>query len=189
MSFDFENVPIHTPPPLDVAVDRITGHLSATGQGFSIQDPNSSIGLTPAGFSGNCISPNSVFPADLLVAFSQALNDFSILYASQELATDSAATMRVTANMIDTFVGTNTAVADQPGTWPCATLAIGAEQGFNRVVVHFASRPPMGGDYGPIFVADNMDVTSAAVPESTVFSAVIGAAIGSWLIRTRRVRN
>ncbi len=37
--------------------------------------------------------------------------------------------------------------------------------GFNSVVVHYDSPPPTGGDYGPIFVADNMLVTANSVPE------------------------
>ena len=52
-------------------------------------------------------------------------------------------------------------VADPPGTWPTATLGFSSISGFNNVVVHYDQRPPTGGDWGPIFMADNMNVTSA----------------------------
>ena len=182
--FDFNDAPLHAPLPLDLTAGGITAHFSATGQGFSIQDPATSIGLTPDGFTGHCISPNSVFPADLLVGFgSTTLTDFSILYAPQELATDSSATMRVTAYLNGAFVVTTTATAAIPGTWPSATLAISAPQGFNSVVVHYDSAPPTGGDYGPIFVADNMLVT-AIVPEPSTALLLAAGLVG--LAMTRR---
>jgi hypothetical protein len=162
VTFDFDSAPLHSPLPLDLTVGGITAHFSATGQGYSIQEAGT-MGFTPAGFFGYCIYPSSVFAADLLVGFSGILNSFSILYAPQELACDSSATMRVTAYMNDTQVGTSTTVADPPGTWPTATLAISSPQGFNRVVVHYDAPPPTGGDWGPIFMADNMQVTPAVV--------------------------
>lgn len=70
--------------------------------------------------------------------------------------------MHVTAYMSGVLVGTNTMVADPPGTWPSATLSFSSPLGFNSVVVHYDQRPPTGGDWGPIFMADNMNVT--AVP-------------------------
>ncbi len=143
--FDFNNTPIHTPLPLDLTFSGVTAHFSATGQGMSIQDPTQSIGLLPAGFGDLCISPNSVFAADLIVDFPQTmLSSFSILYAPQELATDSSATMRVTAFENGTFVGTNTyqVPASQAGTWPTGTLSISSAQGFNHIVVHYDSPPP-----------------------------------------------
>src|SRR5438034_10540500 len=92
--FDFENATVPTSLPLQLIAGGLTAQLSATGQGFSIQ-PANTVGFTPVSFSGNCIYPNSVYPADLLVSFSAPLTDFSILYAPQELACDSSATMRV----------------------------------------------------------------------------------------------
>ena len=56
--FDFNSAPIHTPFPLDLTVDGITAHLSATGQGYSIQSADV-MGFTPAGFAGLCIYPSS----------------------------------------------------------------------------------------------------------------------------------
>ena len=186
--FDFENAPIHTSLPIDLTVDGVTAHFSATGQGFSIQNTAQVIGVLPAGFSGLGIVPNSVFSSDLLIAFPQTtLTSFSILYAPQELATDSSARMRVTAFLNGNLVGTNTAVADPPGTWPSATLNFSSTQGFNSVVVHYDAPPPTGGDYGTIFVADNMTVTPG-VPEPTSFMlAVLGAAVlGGWVGRRTR---
>ena len=156
--FDFDSAPLFTPLPLDVTVGSLTAHLAATGEGYSIQRADT-LGFTPAGFAGNSIYPSSVFAADLLVSFSQVLNDFSIMFAPEEIACDSSATMRVTAYMGATFVATATATAPVPGTWPTGILAISAPQGFDNVVVHYDSPPPTGGDWGPIFMADNMSVT------------------------------
>jgi hypothetical protein len=163
--FDFDNAPIHTSLPIDLTVGGVTAHLSATGQGFSIQQANT-MGFTPAGFAGLCIYPNSVFAADLLISFSHVLTDYSIMYAPQELGCDDSATMRVTAYLNGVYVGTNTSTAPFPGTWPTGTLTFSSAQGFDRVVVHYDSRPPTCQDWGPIFLADNMLVTTAASPAS-----------------------
>ncbi len=160
--FDFENAPVHTPLPLSLTVGVITAQFTATGQGFSIQ-PANSMGFTPAGFSGNCIYPSSIYAADLIVSFSAPLTAFSILYAPQELACDSSATMRVTAYLDATSVGTATTNA-QPGTWPTETLQFSSPQSFNKVVVHYDKAPITGGDWGPVFMADNMSVTPAPPP-------------------------
>ena len=184
--FSFDNAPRYTPLPVDVTVDGLTAHLSATGDGFSIQAANV-LGFTPAGFSGNCIYPSSVYGADLLVGFSKTLTDFSILYSPEEYACDSSARMRVTAYMNGVYVGTNTMVADPPGTWPTATLSFSSMQGFNSVVVHYDAGPPTGGDWGPVFMADNMSVTSVPEPSTLVTLASMGVAglILAW--RRRRV--
>lgn len=163
--FDFNDAPVHTSLPINLTVGGITANFSATGPGFSIQDPVQAIGLLPAGFSGLGLCPNSINSSDLIVDFPQAtLTACSILYAPQELACDSSATMRVTAYANGVPVGTNDTVANPPGTWPTGTLSISSAQGFNRVVVHYQSPPPTGGDYGRIFVADNMTVTPAPMP-------------------------
>jgi hypothetical protein len=161
--FDFENAPLHASLPLDLTVGGITAHFSATGQGFSIQDTQQVILVLPAGFSGQGIVPNGISPSDLLIGFSQPLSDFSILVAPQDLNTDSSATMSVTAYLDSTLVGTNTVVPPASGIWPSAALTFASAQPFNNVVIHWALPPPTGGDYGPIFVADNVIVT-AAVP-------------------------
>jgi len=155
--FDFDSAPQYTSLPIDQTVDGITAHLSATGQGFSIQRADV-LGFTPVGFAGNSIYPNSGSAADLLVGFSQALTDFSIMFAPEEYGCDTSARMRVTAYMNSAFVGTATAIADPPGTWPTGTLSINAPQGFNSVVVHYDMAPTCG-DIGSIFMADNMNVT------------------------------
>jgi len=160
--FDFDTAPVHTSLPLNLTVGGLTAQFSATGQGFSIQ-PANTLGFTPAGFSGNCIYPNSIYAADLLVSFSQTITNFSILYAPEEYACDSSATMRVTAYMNTILIGSATTNA-QPGTWPSETLAFGSPLGFNRVVVHYDAAPVTGGDYGPVFMADNMQVTLGPPP-------------------------
>lgn len=168
--FDFDNAPIHTPLPIDQTVSGITAHFSATGDGYSIQDANT-LGFTPSGFAGNIIYPSSINLSDLLVSFDQPISAFAIMYACQELGCDDAATMRVTAYMNGSLVGTSTRTATFPGTWPVDTLNCSFPQGFNSVVVHYDSHPPTCQDYGVIFVADNMRVTplnSTAMEDHTV---------------------
>jgi hypothetical protein len=160
--FDFENANRYTPLPVTLTVGGLTAQFSGTGQGFSIQAANT-MGFTPVGFSGNCIYPSSVYAADLIVSFSAPVTDFSILYAPQELACDSSATMRATAYMNTTLVGTTTTNA-QAGTWPTETLRFSSAQGFDKVVVHYDKAPVTGGDFGPIFMADNMTVTPVPPP-------------------------
>ena len=87
------------------------------------------------------------------------------MYSCQELGCDDAATMRVTAYVNGTFIGTNTKIASNPGTWPVDTLSCSFPQGFDSVVVHYDKRPATCQDYGVIFLADNMRVTaSGALP-------------------------
>jgi hypothetical protein len=160
--FDFDNAPLHAPLPIDVTAGSLTAHLSATGEGFSIQTADV-LGFTPAGFSGYAIYPSSVFAADLLIGFSSPVLGVSILYAPEEYACDSSATMRITAYRGAALVGTATATAPAPGTWPTGTLAIAAATPFDNVVIHYESPPPTGGDWGPIFMADNMTVTTGDV--------------------------
>ena len=160
--FDFENANRLTPLPISLTVGGITAQFSGTGQGYSIQAANT-MGFTPVGFSGNCIYPSSIYASDLIVTFSTPLTDFSILYAPHELACDSSATMRVTAYLNGVLVGTATTNA-QAGTWPTETIRFSSAQGFDNVVLHYDKPPPTGGDYGTIFMADNMMVTPALVP-------------------------
>lgn len=160
--FDFDAAPRYTSLPINLTVGGITAQFTATGQGFSIQAANT-MGFTPAGFAGNCIYPNSIYAADLIITFSTPLTGFSILYAPQELACDSSATMRVTAYLDGALVGTATTNA-QAGTWPTETLQFSSAQPFNKVVVHYDKPPATGGDYGPIFMADNMTATPAPPP-------------------------
>ena len=160
--FDFDSAPVHTPLPIGLTVGGITAHLSATGQGFAIQ-PVNSLGFTPVGFAGYCIYPSSIYAADLIITFSASLTDFSILYAPEEYACDSSATMRVTAFQDGALVGTATTNA-QAGTWPSETLWFSSAQTFDIVIVHYDQPPVTGGDWGPIFMADNMAVTPAPTP-------------------------
>lgn len=157
-TFDFDSAPIHTSLPLDQTSGAITAHFTATGQGFSIQRADA-MGFTPTGFGGLCIYPNSVFPADLQISFSVPLTGFSILYAPQELGCDDSAIMRLTTYLDGVMVGTTTTTAPAPGTWPTGTLSTTEPTGFNQVVIHYDHRP-LCTDYGPIFMADNMNVTA-----------------------------
>lgn len=161
--FDFDNAPIRTSLPVDVSSGGLSAHLSATGQGYSIQ-PADTMGFRPAGFSGLCIYPNSVFAADLLVTFSRAVTTFSILYSPQELGCDDSARLRVTADLDGVAVGSAVATAPSPGTWPTGTLGFSSPGGFNHVVIHYDARPPTCQDWGPIFLADNMEVTPTPEP-------------------------
>ncbi len=158
--FDFDNAPLHASLPVDQTAGGITAHLSATAPGYSIQEANA-LGFTPQGFTGRVIYPNGINRADLLIRFDQTLTGFSIMYSCQELGCDDAATMRVTAYMHGGVVGTNTKTASHPGTWPVDTLSCTVPQGFDSVVVHYDSRPPTCQDYGTIFLADNMRVSTA----------------------------
>jgi len=159
--FDFDTAPIHTSLPIDLTVGTLTAHFSATGQGFSIQ-PANTMGFTPTGFGGLCIYPNSVFASDLTIGFSAAITDFSILYAPQELGCDDPAIMRVTAYSGGVAMGSATATAPAPGTWPTGTLGYAEPAGFDQVLIHYDHRP-LCTDYGPIFMADVMTVTPAVV--------------------------
>jgi hypothetical protein len=159
--FDFDNAPLYTSLPINLTVGGITAHLSATSQGFSIQNANA-IGFVPQGFSGRIIYPNSINLSDLIISYDKTLTDFSIMYCCQELGCDDAARMRVTAYMNGSYVGTNTKTAANPGTWPVDTLRCSFPQGFNSVVVHYDARPPTCSDYGTIYMADNMVVTAVS---------------------------
>lgn len=157
--FDFDNAPQYTSLPITLTAGGITAHFFASSSpGYSIQAANV-LGFTPPGFAGNIIYPNSIYLTDLLVGFDQTLTDFSIMYSCQELGCDDAATMRVTAFMNGSYVGTNTRTATVPGTWPVDTLSCIFPQGFDSVVVHYDSHPPLCQDYGVIYMADNMVVT------------------------------
>ncbi len=167
--FDFENATAGTSLPITLTVGGITADFSATstsGGGFYIQQPQNVIGVTPSGFSGNCLNPTGNGAADLHVSFSQTLMGFSILYAPQELSCDTSATMSVTAYQNGTLVGsaTTNATALCPCTWQSQTLAITSAQGFNSVVIHYVAPGGTCQEYGTIFVADNMVVTPAPPP-------------------------
>jgi Dockerin type I domain len=163
--FDFDNAPLHSPLPVDLTVGGITAHFSASPAyyNYSIQRADV-LGFTPVGFAGYCIYPNTIYACDLLISFDRTLSDVSILYAPEEYDTDSSCTMRITAYLGTTFVGTNTYTIPIPGTWPTGTLSFSSTQPFNNVVIHYDQPPITGGDYGPIFMADNLWITEAQVP-------------------------
>ena len=156
--FDFDSAPIHTPLPIDLTVGDVTAFFSGTGQGFSIQDVNTP-GVTPDGFSGNCIYPNASLPADLLVNFSPAVQGVSTLYAPAEFGCGTSATMRITGFRNSVLVATSTSTAPTPGTFPTGVLTLSHPQGFDSVVIHYDSAPANCEDWSPVFTVDNMTVT------------------------------
>jgi hypothetical protein len=181
--FDFNAAGPGSGMPLVQITDGITATFSG---GYFVQTPGSTILVTPAGFDGYCLVPTSVYGSDLTITFDQTITDFSIVLAPHELACDSSATLRGTAYMNSTLLGHNDSVAAQPGTWPSETLTYSDPAGFNKVVVHYQSPPPTGGDYGVIFVADNVNVTAApvSIPEPANLGML---GIGTLaLIRRRR---
>ena len=160
---------------------------AATFQGgYYIQTTGNTILYTPPGFDGYSLIPTSVYGSDLTITFDTPISDFSILLAPQELACDSSATLRATAYLGSTLVGHNDSVAAQAGTWPSETLTYSNPLGFDKVVVHYQSPPPTGGDYGVIFVADNLNVTAAAVPEAGSLGVLAVGVVG--LMRRKRLR-
>jgi len=160
--FDFNNAPLHAPLPLDLTAGGITGHFSSGSPlyNYSIQAADV-LGFTPQGFSGLCIFPSTIYQSDLLVSFDTQLTSASILYAPEEYATDSSCTMRMTAYLGANYIGTNTYQIPIPGTWPTGTLSFSSTSPFDNIVIHYDAPPPTGGDYGPIFMVDNLVVTPA----------------------------
>jgi hypothetical protein len=160
--FDFDNAPLYSSLPIYQTAGGITAHLSATGQGYSIQNANV-LGFTPQGFAGRILYPNGINLADLLIHFDQTLTDFSIMCCTQELACDDAATVRVTAYMNGSLVGYTDRMAICPCTWPVDTLSCSFPQGFDSVVVHYQHAPPTCADYGDVLLFDNMRVTPSNI--------------------------
>lgn len=193
VTFDF-SAPMYAATPLDQTVSGLTAHFTSSplALGYSIQDPTSLAGFVPAGFAGNCLAPNGVFASDLLIAFDKPLQDISILYAPDELATDSSCTVRITAYAGLNPVGTSTTTINPPGTWPTGTLSLGPLSAFDNVVIHYDSPPPTGGDYNEVFMVDNLVVTVAAVVPEPVSASLFGVGIlgaALWLGRHRRSRQ
>ena len=164
--FDFDTTPLHAPLPIDLTIGGITAHFSANPAyyNYSIQRADT-MGFTPLGFAGNCIYPSTIYPCDLLISFDRQLTDISILYAPDELATDSSCTMRITAFSGTTQVATTTYTNPNPGTWPSATLSLSSSQPFDNVVIHYEAPPITGGDYGTIFMVDNLQVLPVNPPQ------------------------
>ena len=184
VTFDFDNASQYAPLPIDLTVGGITGHFSSGSSfyNYSIQRADV-LGFTPQGFSGLCIFPSTIYQSDLLVSFDTQLTAASILYAPEEYATDSSCTMRMTAYLGTIFVGTATYQIPIPGTWPSGTLAYSGTEPFDNIVIHYDAPPPTGGDYGPIFMADNLIVTpTAGSGLSSVVSQVSHGSAGTFSI-------
>lgn len=188
--FDFNGGPQYEGTPLDQIVGGVRAHFDSIGTGYSIQDIAQVIGVLPAGFSGLGLSPDSVYPSDMTISFWDAssgnplyLNATSFMVAPQELACDTSSTMRISAYDGTTLVGTTTATATGDSfTWPTINLDFSSALPFDNLVIHFESGPPSGGDWGPIFVADNLVVTPA--PEPACMAGLFVAVLST--IRRRR---
>ena len=177
--FDFDSAPLHSPLPIDQTVNGVTARFSSGSSfyNYSIQRPSDVIYFTPPGFAGSCIVPSTVFASDLLISFgSTKLNAISLMYSPEEYATDSSCTMRITAYLGSAYVGTNTFTIPLPGTWPVGTLSFHSTQPFDNVVVHYDAAPVTGGDYGPIFMVDNVLITEVPVVMSIVSRMTHGRA-------------
>ena len=85
--------------------------------------------------------------------------------------------MRVTGYLNGVAAGTATTNA-QAGTWPSETLSLHSASGFDSVIIHYAAAPVTGGDYGPVFMADNMAITPA--PPPIILSAPTRLANGAF---------
>ena len=161
VNFNFDTTSAGTTAPFSVTKSKIRADFTGGMYGYSVQSA-SVLGFTPQGFSGNCLYPNTVYASDVGIAFSKPLTAITMKFSPEEYATDSSATMQVSAYLGTTFVGSATAVAPIPGTWPTGTLKYTTSTGtFDHVVVHYKSPPPTGGDWGPVFMLDNIKVTPA----------------------------
>jgi hypothetical protein len=162
--FDFDGGPLNATTPLTQTSDGINAFFTASATGYSIQEANV-IGFRPAGFSGFCLFPNSTSASDLLISFDKPLIGVSLLYAPDEIATDTSCTMRITGFNGANSIGTNTFSISPAGTWPTGTIALTSLVPFNKVVIHYDSPPPTGGNFNPVFMVDDLAVTTANAPE------------------------
>ncbi|MGZ5552450.1 MAG: hypothetical protein ACXWHF_02300 [Chthoniobacterales bacterium] len=172
--FDFDSAPYRASLPIDLTAGGINAHFTANPlyYNYSIQQAGT-LGFTPAGFSGLCIYPNTIYACDLIISFDRALSDVAILYAPQELALDTSCTMRITGYYGSKFVATATHSLSPDGntSWPSDVLSLSATQPFTSVVIHYDKPPPgVQENYGTIFMADNLVVTPWSAPYARVDS-------------------
>jgi len=197
--FDFNGGPQYSGTPLDQYSSGIRAHFWGQNEGlyspsYSIQNIAQVIGMYPTGFTGLGLSPDSVFGADLHIAFFRMgdgsavpLTNLSIMVAPQELSCDSSSTMQITAYRHGQLVGTRTAIAPQLDNylWPTIDVGFSSAQTFDSVTIHFLSGPPTGGDWGGIFVADNLSIM--ATPEPSGMAGLgLGVLAITLLARQRR---
>jgi len=119
--FDFDNAPLHSPLPIYQTSGGITAHLSATGQGYSIQYA-SALGFTPPGFAGLMLYPNSINLSDLASTMTTHLPSFRLCMACQELGCDDAAhdagdSLLWMAAMLELTLGKNSGPFRAHGRW------------------------------------------------------------------------
>ena len=168
--FDFDDAPLYANLPLDITQGGLTAHFWAPGTyGYYIQYADFP-GTAPVGFSGRCVYPSSLYTADLAIDFTDPITDFSIMFSPQEYNCNDTATLRVTAHLGGVYVGTKTAISDNPGTWPSGTLTFSSAQGFEQVRIHYDSDPPTCQDFIRALMADNLIVTVSNDPTAVVGS-------------------
>jgi hypothetical protein len=189
VSFDFENVSAGTTLPMSVTVDGLTAQFTPGQYGYSIEDYDVVFGIAPVGFSGHCIYPRTVYQSDLTIGFDRLLSGASILVADQEMNMGTAAVMQMRAYLdtgsgSPTLVWSTTSSGDPDLNWPSSTLSYSSASPFNLLVVHYYQHPTPGNEgWGPIFMADNLQVTVVPEPVSVVFLGMAGLAL---LLRRRR---
>ncbi len=159
--FDFDDETLYAPLPLDITRGGLTAHVWAPGTfGYYIQYADFT-GFLPTGFAGKCVYPSSLYQATLEVDFSAPITEFSIMFAPQEYNCNDTSTIRATAYLGGVLVGTSTANADNPGTWPSGTLDFASPGTFDQMVITYDADPPTCQDFIRAFMADNVLVTVA----------------------------
>jgi hypothetical protein len=91
-----------------------------------------------------------------------------------------SATLRLTAYQGLISVGTTTTTATSRN-WPSATLALSSVTPFDNVVIHYDSIPTSAENYNPVFMADNLLVTTAVPePQSALWVGFGLAGLAIW---------
>ena len=160
VTFDFDNAPQHAPLPLYLTAGGITGHFSSGSPLCRLLYPGSRRAwFYSAGFRRSVHISQHYLPVGPIGLLHYTANQRIDSLCPEEYATDSSCTMRMTAYLGMTYVGTNTYQIPNPGTWPSGTLSFSSISPFDNIVIHYDAPPPTGGDYGPIFMVDNLVVT------------------------------
>lgn len=159
VAYDFDGGPYSVSLPLDYTANGVVAHFTG---GYSTQAVGT-VGISPSGFSGYMLYPNSVFASDLGIRFSEAMKYFSVSAATGDLVCDTSSRLRATGYLGGVAVGTNTLVPPQ-GAYPAGTLTLAVPAGFDSVVVHWDGPGVACQDYGPILFADNVVAVRLNMP-------------------------
>ena len=113
VTFDFDSALVHAPLPLDIR--RYNWSLQFRFALVQLFYPASGHRcLYSAAFLRAVYISSMVFQSELLTSFDTQLTSASVLYASEQFATESSCTMRMTAYRGATYVGTNTYRIPEP---------------------------------------------------------------------------